>query len=601
MSKIGELFDSALEGYARGSNPRYAKQQDARQLAKDMYGIQQAIGKTGMAGHPMESALLMMQSANPVLQQRALDSMQEYQNRKSEGIKAFEYEGMLSDSDKARFAQLRGSGWETVGQPVKTRDPKTGAAVYGVLMANNSTGEQKMQYLNAPVHESAQVVERGGVRGWEFPPNGSGRGGAPMASGGSGVPRVAGDQARAAVNAPDDQTNTYGTDPVAPGTVPAVDAADGTPPLLAAPTEQTPAEVAAAKTSGPYDFDNPNTRTHIQQMTAIEQAKANQELWNARQQSSPKRFFGSVDTTAKLNQFSNKVYKTLQQLDEWGDAAASKTPEEVAASPGSPAQNLHSNLSSIQSDIVLNAMEALKAASESGSTGFGQMAIPEFRALRDSIEGLNGADTAEQIRGNLLDIMVKVERLDWASKVKSKMEDELAKNGRTTLPDSMKSLEDAARYYGVEPPVSDADHFRNSVTAERASSLEMLAEQKGYAQWARKYGLDVMGALPEKLGNPMGWKEDIDKRIAERKATGVDSNSIDNLLDKIEGAKGPAQERRKAIAAQGYTGMDVLKTFPGVQGAMGIPDELLELIKNGTPGQIAEYLKGHKHDWHAAE
>ena len=606
MSKIGELFDSALEGYARGSNPRYAKQQDARQLARDMYGVQQAIGKTGMAGHPMESALLMMQSANPVLQQRALDSMQEYQNRKSEAIKTHEYRGMMSEEGRDEFDRAAAAGWKPIGDKFQTYHPQTKRPVEAISMIN-SLGETKTVFL-APAYEKPERTDIGGVPGFMNVPGvgpnampGWSNGQQQGVRGAQPMPQTPQGNATAAVNAPQGPTTNMGGQQT-PATGAGVPPSPAAPPMI---SNQPVAQAAPARSN----TGDPMLDMVINRQTAIADAEAATARKNEKAGQKRSDWLGIQGGRDQADQFANKAHEALQLIDKYDSTAAGYTAEEVEKMPNTPASDFHSTIDSLKSDIVLGGMKELKMASETGSTGFGQMSIPELNMLIARIEALDPSNSPEKIRQDIVEITMRMERMNWMAEVGNVMKhSNVPEWDPQTHSGGDNSLEAAAAYYGVEAPEAVSDQFMDPTVSEadKPGFIERALIGTGMDRRLSRLGL---GGVSDAIANPGevydGVAEEWNKKpIAQKSGKEMAADAWYGINKKIEDTKkndlvngnisGNLQRN------PGATGTDILKTFPGVGVVKDaftpkqLPDtkagNATRVLTTGSPAEVAKHF-----------
>ena len=74
--------------------------------------------------------------------------------------------------------------------------------------------------------------------------------------------------------------------------------------------------------------------------------------------------------------------------------------------PGSEAANLRAKMKAMNSQIMLNAMQALKQLSQSGATGFGQLSNKEGEILQNSISALDTSQSPEAYKKQM-DVLIK--------------------------------------------------------------------------------------------------------------------------------------------------------------------------------------------------
>lgn len=72
--------------------------------------------------------------------------------------------------------------------------------------------------------------------------------------------------------------------------------------------------------------------------------------------------------------------------------------------PGTPAKDLDEKVSSIKAALGINQMQALKAMSPTGSTGFGNQSDKELKALQSAISSLDIEQSPKQTRESLMKV-----------------------------------------------------------------------------------------------------------------------------------------------------------------------------------------------------
>ncbi len=106
------------------------------------------------------------------------------------------------------------------------------------------------------------------------------------------------------------------------------------------------------------------------------------------------------------------------------------------AVPGTPAFNIQKRIDTIKANIGIEQLQAMRDASKSGSSGFGQLAVKELDALQSSMGNLDVAQSKEQLLKSLTDVQQHYDRwkkavqgVDPDAKPKSAAESILEKYG----------------------------------------------------------------------------------------------------------------------------------------------------------------------------
>jgi hypothetical protein len=78
---------------------------------------------------------------------------------------------------------------------------------------------------------------------------------------------------------------------------------------------------------------------------------------------------------------------------------------------GTPAYNLAAKLKNIESILAFQEMQALKAASPTGATGLGPVAVKEFEALANSLAAIDQGQSPKQLERELSTIIKRLENI----------------------------------------------------------------------------------------------------------------------------------------------------------------------------------------------
>ncbi len=80
------------------------------------------------------------------------------------------------------------------------------------------------------------------------------------------------------------------------------------------------------------------------------------------------------------------------------------------AIPGTPAFNVQKRIDTIKANIGIEQLQAMRDASKSGSSGFGQLAVKELDALQSSMGNLDVAQSKDQLVKSLTDVQQHYDR-----------------------------------------------------------------------------------------------------------------------------------------------------------------------------------------------
>lgn len=104
----------------------------------------------------------------------------------------------------------------------------------------------------------------------------------------------------------------------------------------------------------------------------------------------------------KLREDAQNTLRKIREIRALVSGSSTGLPGQMLSGlGGTDARNLRAKLGSLAADTMLGAMADLKKASATGSTGLGQIAVFEAKALRDKIDSLDQFVDEEQLLGSL--------------------------------------------------------------------------------------------------------------------------------------------------------------------------------------------------------
>jgi hypothetical protein len=141
-----------------------------------------------------------------------------------------------------------------------------------------------------------------------------------------------------------------------------------------------------------------------QQAAAIQAARAEEEKMRMK----PARQQAITVATEKTKHAIDQVKQALDQVSIVSAGTASAGQKAI---PGTPAFNLAAKLKNIEAILAFQEMNALKAASPSGATGLGPIAVKEFEALANSLAAIDQGQSPKQLERELSVIIKRLENI----------------------------------------------------------------------------------------------------------------------------------------------------------------------------------------------
>lgn len=162
-------------------------------------------------------------------------------------------------------------------------------------------------------------------------------------------------------------------------------------PGMGQPTPSTPGQPSRAPATGYAPPISPEQQRAIATKRVEEQ---------------PKDLTSLEDIHAKADQAIDAAKSVLQAPGlNW---ASGKT-WWMGSIPGTSAYNATQKLETLKSQIMLSVLQSFRSASSTGSSGFGQLSNVEGETLRNSIANLNRAQTTDELKNSLQNIISTLE------------------------------------------------------------------------------------------------------------------------------------------------------------------------------------------------
>jgi hypothetical protein len=428
------ILSRAIEGYARGINPKYAAQQDAYEQRDALQKIIEELGPA-QAHHPLYLANAMVASGNPALVAKGTEMMAGYHTGKTGNIKEFEYGLTLPQEQMDNLRAATGKGYKFSA----TKDVVVnGRPMLSVTMVNDA-GDVKTVVTDLQVFQAwKKLALGGGQEGYvDINPTGSSTGGtyrsgegvpAQYQSGGApqpmpqGVPQqipAGGPPGGAAMPPAGGAAVPPGIDPAtgmpigqAPATAPnaqggtqgggatTLPASPQTPPTPHPAAQNGVAQGAPRTIGAPSNTFTDNViATHLAEGTA---KRENERIENR----TPRR-----NAVISLYETGRNVSEAIQNAgkivdEKRGHAAGffygiNPRYKGFELTGGSEMANLRSEIETIKANLSFDKMQELKAQSAQGATGLGPIAIPEFMALQSAITNLDQGKSYDELYKSL--------------------------------------------------------------------------------------------------------------------------------------------------------------------------------------------------------
>jgi hypothetical protein len=169
---------------------------------------------------------------------------------------------------------------------------------------------------------------------------------------------------------------------------------------------------------------------------------------------------GNVDTVMESLDDVIKEAKRLEQ-HSGANAATGLTGKIFGAIPGTDAYDFRAGLEAFKGRVALNTIQALKAASATGATGFGALSEGELKVLQDSFGALDRAQSYDEVRRVLADIQKVAQR--QSAQTERRYQTEF---GKRAAP-SQRGIEqpqpvDGSQQFGVPPAAQRAPGIYNT-------------------------------------------------------------------------------------------------------------------------------------------
>ena len=212
-----------------------------------------------------------------------------------------------------------------------------------------------------------------------------------------------------------------------------------------------------------------------------------------------------VFESSKLREDAQNTLRKIREIRALVGGSSTGLPGQLLSGiGGTDARNLRAKLGSLSADTMLGAMADLKKASATGSTGLGQIAVFEAKALRDKIDSLDQFVDKEQLLGSLAAIEHSFRRRYALANQENPDDPEVAQQyGIIT----------GTKPPGVEPPPTSGDltgemeevrpaelRGLNTTVANMLKSGKSAAEIRGFLD-------TVQPGLGERSSN-LEWYED---------------------------------------------------------------------------------------------